>query len=159
MKFKNLNCEDAKEMGVKVRELTDIVCRKCGKHSDLVETINLQRSAIKQRDTEINILIRKKESLRDEIEELKLKISELEIELKEKSLWDNLQKAEIEGLRKRIVFWREDLDYRPKEIQAEAINKFAEEVEKWFVAGGISPAFVKATIKRVKEEVVGEKDV
>ena len=77
MKFKNLNCDDAREMGEKVRELADIFCRKCDKHSELTETIklqnetiNLQMEAIKQKDTEIAILIRKKEALRDEIAEL-----------------------------------------------------------------------------------------
>lgn len=76
MKFKNLSCDDAREMGKKVRELTDIICKKCDKHSELTETIKLQnetiklqREVIKQRDTEIAILIRKKEALRDEIEE------------------------------------------------------------------------------------------
>lgn len=38
----------------------------------------------------------------------------------------NRQKAEIEQLQKRIVFWREDMDYRPDEIKAEAIKEFAE---------------------------------
>lgn len=55
---------------------------------------------IQQKDTEIAILLRKKEALRDEIEELQGKNSELEIELKEMRLWDGLQKAEIEKLSK-----------------------------------------------------------
>lgn len=42
----------------------------------------------------------------------------------------NRQKAEIEELQKRIVFWREDMDYRPNEIRAEAIKEFAERLKE-----------------------------
>lgn len=66
-----------------------------------LDLINRQAAEIKQKDTEIDILIRKKHTLRDEVEELQ----------------------------KRIVFWREDLDYRPKEIRAEAIKDFAERLK------------------------------
>ena len=113
----------------------------------------------KSKDAEIDILIRKKESLRDEIEELQRKNSELEIELKEMRLWDGLQKAEIERWRKDRYWLKKDgeLTLLPRtdigKIKAEAIKDFAEEVEKRCVAGGIYPAFVKATIKRVKEEM------
>ncbi len=46
-----------------------------------LDLINRQKAEIKQKDTEIDILIRKKETLRDEISELQRKNSELEIEL------------------------------------------------------------------------------
>ena len=117
----------------------------------------------KSKDAKIDILIRKKESLMDEIEELQLKNSELEIELKEMRLWDGLQKAEIERWRKDRYWLKKDgeLTLLPRtdigKIRAEAIKEFAEEVEKRCVAGGIYPAFVRATVKRVKEEMVGEK--
>ena len=90
MKFKNLSCDDAREMGKKVRELTDIICKKCDKHSDLTEIIKrqsdiieLQKVAIKQKDTEIAILLRKKEALRDEVEELHGVIASIYKQLKE----------------------------------------------------------------------------
>ena len=41
----------------------------------------------------------------------------------------NRQKAEIEGLQKRIVYWREDMDYHPEKERAEAIREFAERVK------------------------------
>ena len=55
----------------------------------------------------------------------------------------NRQKAEIKSLKqiidendkeilklqKRIVFWREDLNYQPEKIRSEAIKEFAERVE------------------------------
>ena len=40
----------------------------------------------------------------------------------------NRQKAEIEVLQKRIVFWREDLNYNLKKERAEARKEFAEEL-------------------------------
>ena len=56
----------------------------------------------------------------------------------------NRQKAEIENLKqiideedreilklqKRIVFWREDLNYQPEKIKSEAIKEFAEKVKE-----------------------------
>ena len=36
---------------------------------------------------------------------------------------------EILGLQKRIIFWREDLNYQPEKIKSEAIKEFAERVE------------------------------
>ena len=83
MKFKNLSCDDAREMGAKVRELADIFCRKCDKHSELTETIKRQMEVIKQKDTEIDILIRKKEALQDKVEELQGVIASIYKQLKE----------------------------------------------------------------------------
>ena len=42
----------------------------------------------------------------------------------------NRQKAEIEELQRRIVFWREDLNYQPEIERAEAIKEFAERLKK-----------------------------
>lgn len=41
----------------------------------------------------------------------------------------NRQKAEIEILQKRIVFWREDLNYQPEKERAEAVKEFAERLK------------------------------
>lgn len=98
---------------------------------------------IKSKDAEIDILIRKKEALRDEIEELQLKNSELEIELKEMRLWDGLQKAEIERWRKDRYWLKKDgeLTLLPRtdigKIRAEAIKDFAERLKKlWSMPDG-----------------------
>ena len=67
---------------------------KCVKLDDIVlDLINRQK-------TEIDILIRKKEALRDEIAELELKNSELEIELQAMRGAANSYKAEVERLQK-----------------------------------------------------------
>lgn len=42
----------------------------------------------------------------------------------------NRQKAEIEGLQKRIVFWKDDLNYNPIEVRIKAIKEFAEKTHK-----------------------------
>ena len=56
----------------------------------------------------------------------------------------NRQKAEIENLKqiideedkeilklqKRIIFWREDLNYQPEKIKSEAIKEFAERLKR-----------------------------
>lgn len=56
----------------------------------------------------------------------------------------NRQKAEIENLKqiideedkeilklqKRIIFWREDLNYQPEKIKSEAIKEFAERLKE-----------------------------
>ena len=60
------------------------------------------------------------------------------------SLVINRQKAEIESLKqiideedkeilklqKRIIFWREDLNYQPEKIKSEAIKEFAERLKE-----------------------------
>lgn len=42
----------------------------------------------------------------------------------------NRQKAEIEELQKRIVFWREYMDYHPERERAEVIKEFAERLKE-----------------------------
>ena len=37
---------------------------------------------------------------------------------------------EILGLQKRIIFWREDLNYQPEKIKSEAIKNFAERLKR-----------------------------
>ena len=60
--------------------------------------INRQKAEIEKKDTEIDILIRKKETLRDEISELQRKNFELEIELKAMRGAANSYKSRAEGL-------------------------------------------------------------
>lgn len=40
------------------------------------------------------------------------------------------QKTEIESLQKRIVNWREDMDYHPENVRDEAIREFAERLKR-----------------------------
>ena len=40
------------------------------------------------------------------------------------------QDKEIIKLQKRIIFWREDLNYQPEKIKSDAIKKFAERLKE-----------------------------
>lgn len=40
------------------------------------------------------------------------------------------QEKEIIKLQKRIIFWREDLNYHPEKIKSEAIKEFAERLKR-----------------------------
>lgn len=40
------------------------------------------------------------------------------------------QDKEIINLQKRIIFWREDLNYQPEKIKSEAIKEFAERLKE-----------------------------
>ena len=42
----------------------------------------------------------------------------------------NERDKEILKLQKRIIFWREDLNYQPEKIKSEAIKKFAERLKR-----------------------------
>lgn len=55
-------------------------------------------------------------------------------ELKAKDALDLIkrQQEEIEKLQRRIVFWREDMDYRPERERAEAIKEFVEKFKEHF---------------------------
>lgn len=111
-------------------------CRECvlwKMHcATCVETLLLTAlDLINRQNAEIDILIRKKESLRDEIVE---------------------QQAEIERLKEE----KDNLIKAYKECMTEAINDFASRVEKRCIKCGIYPAFVKRQLEYVKEEMVGE---
>ena len=75
---------------------------------DALDLIKRKDAEIKKKDTEIDILIRKKEALKDEISELQRKNSDLEIELKAMRGAANSYKAEVERL-KEIEFMYNDL--------------------------------------------------
>lgn len=72
----------------------------------------------------------------------------------------NRQKAEIEGLQKRIVFWREDMDYRPAEIKPEAIKDFAERVKMafYYEFDELIPSIMANKIDSLVEEMAERKD-
>ena len=40
------------------------------------------------------------------------------------------QNKEIIKLQKRIIFWRDDLNYQPEKIKSDAIKKFAERLKE-----------------------------
>jgi predicted nuclease with TOPRIM domain len=89
---------------------------------DALDLINRQNAELSKKDTEIDILIRKKESLRDENSELKaevdrlqLKITELQHRLSELGLYD----LQVE-VSKKIE----------KEIKTEAIKEFWEKAKR-----------------------------
>ena len=109
---------------------------------DALDLINRQKAEIKQKDTEIDILIRKKETLKDELAELQRKNSELEIELK--GCEANSYKSEVERLQvfpkagfinligNCLVYSKNLKDYNDmrKGLKSEAIKEFAERLKE-----------------------------
>ena len=141
-------------------------CKECSFHiscnancvkqvmCNALDLINRQKADLKQKDTEIDILIRKNETLKDEVSELQHKNSELEIELKAMRGVANSYKAEIERLKHILVSFMSEVetwDYKygvdasniPKiailgtenesiieQTKAEAYKEFAERLEE-----------------------------
>ena len=109
----------------------DCKCKDCpchNKETDGCQELDEQDilDLIKRQKAEIDILIRKKDSLRDEIAEQQAKIERLQKSNEEMFCTISKQDAEITQLQKRIVFWREDMNYQLKTAKAEAIKEFAE---------------------------------
>lgn len=85
----------------------------------------------------------------------------------------NRQKAEIEnqrqiideknkeifGLQKRIVFWREDLNYQPEKIKVEAIKEFAERLKKEICKNTYAGFDKKGNPVNIWEAKAGFKDI
>ena len=123
---------------------------------------------INRQKAEIDILIRKKETLRDEICKLQAENEKLKTELvgmrgaanSYKMHYDNAQ-AEIKELQRRIVFWREDLNYQPEKERAEAIKEFAERLQVYVgsMMGHMHSEYVvriQNKIDNLVKEMVGE---
>ncbi len=69
------------------------------------------------------------------------------------------QDKEIIKLQKRIIFWREDLNYQPEKIKSEAIKEFAEKLKNkiWYSDWcpheiKITPEIITALVKEMTEE-------
>ncbi len=85
----------------------------------------------------------------------------------------NCQKAEIEELKqiideedkeilklqKRIIFWREDLNYQPEKIKSEAIKEFAEKVKKEICKNTYAGFDKKGNPVNIWEAEAGFKDI
>lgn len=64
---------------------------------------------------------------------------------------------EILKLQKRIIFWREDLNYQPEKIKSEAIKDFAERLKKEvLIDSGFEVLQVGTIDNLVKEMLVKE---
>lgn len=69
----------------------------------------------------------------------------------------NRQKATIEGLQRRIVFWKEDLNYNPKKERSEAIKEFAERLKNELSFGRyIQPDQIDNLAKEMTGETEGK---
>lgn len=66
------------------------------------------------------------------------------------------QKAEIERLQNRIVFWREYMDYRPDELKAEAIKRFVERLREYAISDEFGTMVDIDDIDNLIEETIGE---
>lgn len=78
--------------------------------------VNSQKSELEKKDIEIGILIRKKESLKDEIAELQAEIEKLKQNLNEAHIDIKEHMAEIERLRNILVTAYKRLDNLLKEM-------------------------------------------
>lgn len=92
------------------------------------------------RDSALDLINRQK----SEIESLKQIIDE--------------QDKEILKLQKRIIFWREDLNYQPEKIKSEAIKEFAERLKSvqtqgfWEENAYVSVNDIDNLVKEMTEE-------
>lgn len=95
-------------------------CNKCPLKRD---NGNISECLEQKEKLSLDLIKRQKE----EIEESKTKIERL------KQIIDE-QDKEIIKLQKRIIFWREDLNYQPEKIKSEAIWEFAERLKNkiWY---------------------------
>ena len=116
-------------------------CKECSFHisynancvkqvmRNALDLITRQKAELKQKDTEIDILIRKKETLKDEVSELQHKNSELEIELKAMRGAANSYKAEVKRLqREQEIFG--DIGKLYSEVKADAYKELANLIER-----------------------------
>ena len=116
-----------------------ISCERCPLYRDekCIETLskemiainNSQKAEIAKKDTEIDILIRKKESLRDEISELKAEIERLEFSNEHWNDW---------------------------EVKCRAIKEFAERLKRKAYIEGSFMTFSYDTIENLVKEMTEE---
>lgn len=66
---------------------------------------------------------------------------------------------EILKLQKRIIFWREDLNYQPEKIKSEAIKEFAEKVKKEICKNTYAGFDKKGNPVNIWEAKAGFKDI
>lgn len=96
---------------------------------DTLDLINRQKA-------EIDILIRKHDTLLDEIAE---------------------KDAEIERLTETLDIYAKEFDSKYASVIAEAIKEFAEEFEKRCLASGIYPVLTKNILKNLVKELTEDK--
>ena len=129
-------------------------------------------SDIKKKDTEINILIRKNETLKDEVAELQHKIASCnsEIEkltdfLSEVTEYNNAlmrecveSEKELQTAKAEIERLRNDFGDANKIAKAEAIKEFAERLERYALCNSFNGDDVNcATIYKIAKEMAGDK--
>ena len=66
------------------------------------------------------------------------------------------QDKEIIKLQKRIIFWREDLNYQPEKIKSEALEEFAEELKHFIIPQKADGYTREIVLKRDIDNLVKE---
>lgn len=103
----------------------------------LLDVVKEQKSEIAKKDTEIDILIRKKEALRDEIAEQQAEIERLQKILvgfmDEVGTWSNKYDVDISNIYKLPLLAKEDFNIK-NTIKSEAYREFADKLHDNFIS-------------------------
>lgn len=118
---------------------------------DLLRIIKSQKAEIEKKDTEIDILIRKKEALRDEISELTAEIERLTILCTE-------QNEEISRLQKVRANILNVMKEKISQIQSEAYREFAKLVNRRLNSNTPRGAYLYNIMKDVEKELTESKN-
>lgn len=99
------------------------------KNDEFLKSNEKAKAEIEKKDTEIEILIRKKEALRDEISELTAEVERLQKIIvgfmDEVGTWSNKYDVDISNIHKLPLLAKEDLSIKNK-IKSEAYREFAD---------------------------------
>lgn len=110
------------------------------------------KSELEQKDIEIDILIKKKEALRDDISELQAEVERLQKIIvgfmDEVGTWSNKYDVDVSNIHKLPLLAKEDWNIR-NNIKYEAIKEFAENLKEYF------PSIADA-IEYTAKEMVGD---
>jgi SMC interacting uncharacterized protein involved in chromosome segregation len=118
-------------------------------YKDILDLINRQKAEIEEKDIEIDILIKKKEALRDEIDKQDVEIMRLKHEVER--LQDRKHKCIYLSDNETTEFCVDSIcpEFKTKKmIKDEAIKGFAEKLKEYF------PSIAKA-IDHTAEELIG----
>ena len=104
-----------------------------GELTRLYKQVTEQKAELSKKDTEIDILIRKKNDAYDEIAELKAEVERLQKIIvgfmDEAGTWSNKYDVDISNILKLPLLAKEDFNIKNK-IKTEAIKEFAEKLKK-----------------------------
>lgn len=121
----------------------------------LKEFINRQKEQIKQKDTEIDILIRKKETLKDELAEKQAEIERLKpFEEKIAEYNSSIRVEDMLVFASSLEEWLEFCD----DLKAEAYKEFAERLKNHFWSKADCDVLIRGVIDNILTELTERKE-